>query len=640
MATYEQALALAIQHHRAGRLLEAKELYRRLIDTGVRNPSPFHLLGQAERHSGRPEEAVARFRQALAMEPDLDEVRVMLADALDDADRPEEAIATLRQALGLAPSSLKALHRLGTLLCTHGGGDRLPEATALLNRAVALDPSRPESFHDLAVALSRAERLEEALLNEERALVLQPDFAAAHMARGTFLNEIGDRDLARASQRMAVALMPAGPELYYNLGNTLHSRGELDAALGSYRRAVQIGLPIARLRVAAVLIQLGRLDEAEAELLQAPGIPGADVSASLDLLADLLCRQGRLEEGKTLFARIGEQPAANGGRYRGECMIGTASLLLHEGRAHEAAQLLARVSGDSSRLFTVKSVAVFRVTLAVMGATLERPANPAPDRPRIGSSSLASHGRFAHNALEYIMLRLYAEKHGYVLETPEWVGGYYFDINDPLPSGPLSPLYFPRRIINGLLTGRSTRPPVANCDILSPLFLFEHHEEYRARVQSWLKPRPLWSPFIAPVVERLRALGDTVVAIHIRRGDFVTFKYPITETAWYVDWLRSIWSGLKRPVLYLASDDLDGVRADFAEFRPVTRADLADPWPGLEYLQDFNVLANADVVGISAASGYSLLAARLNTTARLCVEPDMAARRVRPFAPWTAPGKP
>lgn len=639
MATFEQALALAIQHHRAGRLLEAKELYRRLIDSGVRNPMPVHLLGQAERHSGRSVEAVALFRQALAMNPDQGDVRIMLADTLRELGRVGEAIVVLRQALGMQPASCPAFHLLGTLLCAHGGGDRLPQAIVLLERATAIDPGRPEIHHDHAVALGRAERLEEALVSEERALALRPDFAAALMARGTFLNETGDRDLARASQRMALALAPAAPECHYNLGNTLHSRGEPGAALVCYQRAVRLGLPSARLRVATVLIQLGRLAEAEAELVQAPQLRGADVAASLDLLTDLLGRQGRLEEGRALLARLGEKSAADGVSYRGECMIGTASLFLREGRIQEAGQLLARVAGDSSRLFTVKSVATFRFTLDKLGVTLARPPNPAPDRPRVGSSTLATHGRFAHNALEYILVRLYAEKHGYVLETPEWVGGYYFDIDDPLPSGPLSPLYFPRRIVNGLLSGSLARPPVANCDILSPLFLFEHREEYRERVQSWLKPRPLWTPFVGPAVERLRALGDTVVAIHIRRGDFVTFKYPITETAWYVDWLRSIWGELKRPVLYLASDDLDGVRADFAAFRPVTRADLTDPWPGLEYLQDFNILANADIVGVSAASGYSLLAARLNTTVRLCVEPDMATRRVRPFAPWTMAGR-
>ena len=32
-------------------------------------------------------------------------------------------------------------------------------------------------------------------------------------------------------------------------------------------------------------------------------------------------------------------------------------------------------------------------------------------------------------------------------------------------------------------------------------------------------------------MDRLRMRGRTVVAVHIRRGDFIQYKYPITETA-------------------------------------------------------------------------------------------------------------
>jgi len=46
------------------------------------------------------------------------------------------------------------------------------------------------------------------------------------------------------------------------------------------------------------------------------------------------------------------------------------------------------------------------------------------------------------------------------------------------------------------------------------------------------------------------------------------------------------------------------------------------------------VLAEADVVGISAASGFSQLAARINRRARILAEPDPVARAIRPFVAW------
>ncbi|MFC5357855.1 hypothetical protein [Azospirillum himalayense] len=67
----------------------------------------------------------------------------------------------------------------------------------------------------------------------------------------------------------------------------------------------------------------------------------------------------------------------------------------------------------------------------------------------------------------------------------------------------------------------------------------------------------------------------------------------------------------------------------------VTRADVVEDWAGLDFLQDFHALMNADMVGTSPASGFSVLAVRLNTRARLFIEPDVAARRIRPFEAWT-----
>ena len=69
---------------------------------------------------------------------------------------------------------------------------------------------------------------------------------------------------------------------------------------------------------------------------------------------------------------------------------------------------------------------------------------------------------------KYVLLRLYAEQHGCVLETPDWVGGAYFDLDDPLPAGPLPPWPFARRVLNGSVMGTWDAEPVLDRDALSP----------------------------------------------------------------------------------------------------------------------------------------------------------------------------
>jgi tetratricopeptide (TPR) repeat protein len=634
MATIDEALALAMQHHRAGQMSAARDIYSRILEVDARNFNALHLLGVVERQGGNPALGAGLIARAIAVNPNQAEIHNNHGNALAATGDSDGAMAAYRRSLALSPDFNTAGYALGTLLA-RGGPDTWPAAIATLRRVTRVAPGFAEAHHDLRVVLRQSEFLDEAIASYLRGLAIKCDFAAGHMSLGNAYVEQGGRAAAIASFRRGLALAPAGPELYYNLGNALHACGMLDEARTAYLRAVRLGLNSGLVRAASVLVQAGDDAGAEALLVRSLTVPKGEIPTSIDMLAALMIRGGRVDEAKTLFQTLTSRPLIGSHVFLTESLTALATLALHENRPEDALALLARANSDNSRFFTVKSVAAFRSTLGRLGTTLSRPANPAPDRPRVTSSTLATHGRFAHNVLEYILLRLYAETYGYVLETPDWVGGYFFDVDDPAPSGPLSPLYFPRRIVNRLVAEPGTAPPVPDCDILSPLFLLEHKEIWRQRVQSWLKPRAMWRPFLDPAMERLRARGRTVVAIHIRRGDFIQFKYPITETAWYVTWLEALWPTLDRPVLYIASDDLAGVKQDFAAFAPVSRTDLVEDWPGLEFLQDFHVLMHADVVGISAASGYSLLAARLNANASLFAEPDVKSRSIRPFQPWT-----
>ncbi len=636
MATIPEALSVAIQCLNARRFADVRAICGQILAVDHSNTDALHLWGLAARQDGKLDEAIAMIGRAVESRPLFAATRVNLANALRAAGRHAEAQRCYRLAVAVAPDLASAWLAFGGHLTRDGGSAARNEAIRALSHATAIAPGDAEALHDLGLALRYADRAEDGIAALTKATAARPDHTAAWMNLGTALVENGEHARSRASLRRAVALTPNAGEVHFNNGNALHAAGHLEEALSAFLRSAHLGLVQARTRAAMVLHDLGRHGEAEEGYRHALTEDG-DTPTNIEQLTRLFMETGRIKEGRALFVGL-TQTEPLGRIYRGELLAALADLELQDGHAERAAALLGGVQGDSGRFFTVKSIAALRLTLDRLTGRpnnrLERPMNPTPDRPAVTSSTLASHGRFAHNVLEYVLVRLYAEKHGFTLETPEWVGGYYFDIDDPLPSRPYRPLYYPRHPLNRHLSGTAVEPPPSNVDFRSPLFLLEHKAEHRDRVQSWLRPRAVWSPFLDPALERLRARGDTVVAIHIRRGDFIQFNYPITETAWYVDWLRALWPTLARPVLYVASDDLAGVRQDFAEFAPVARADVAPDWPNLEFLQDFHVLMHADVVGISAASGFSLLAAQLNRRATLFVEPDVPGRRIRPFAPW------
>jgi tetratricopeptide (TPR) repeat protein len=636
MITAQNALAAAVERHNAGAVDEAAHIYRLIIDADGQNADALHLLGLAERQKGRRDEAVDLMRRALAIRPDMTQARHNLGNALSSAPvRLEEALAEYRRAVALDPGFFESYAALGGAMTRLGGPDHWRRAIWVLERALLLRPRAAEVEADRGLALRQCERLEDAIIAYRRAIELNGALPGPRMSLGNALLEQGELDGARRSLIMATTLLPGAREPYYNLGNTLHAAGRLEEALAAYRRAWRLGLSNGLARAALVLEQLGRREEAIFTADATLAHSGVDVGSCFDLIGRVAGNDAEIPYLRRYFEKWLNQPTPSGENHAGDAMVALAALDLRGGKPHEAARRLENMRGDDCRFFTIRSVARLRATLEDAGLTLIRP-EPKPDgRPRISSSTLATHGRFAHNALEYVLLRLYAEKFDLSLETPDWVGGWYFDLQDPRQGPPLSPWFFPRHNLNAYVTGERTAPPRTDCDILSPLFLLEHREIWRERAQEWLKPRTCWLPFVQPAVDALRSRGDTVVAVHIRRGDFVQYKYPITETAWYVEWLNEIWPTLKNPVLYVASDDLDGVRHDFARFAPLTLTDVAAPWQGLEYLQDFHILSQADVVGTSAASGFSLLAARLNTRAQAFFEPDMAARRIRPFSPWT-----
>lgn len=305
-------------------------------------------------------------------------------------------------------------------------------------------------------------------------------------------------------------------------------------------------------------------------------------------------------------------------------------------REGEAAAALAELAGredDDGGFFTVRALSRLRLDLETRGlAVPPRPAALDDAPPTISIRSLADCGRFAQTTLEYLLVRIAAEKAGWRVETPDWVGHWVFELDDPAVSA-LRPTFGGLgEALNDYIEGIGPPPP-PNVDVGSPWTLRRFSPAYRERVQKWLTPRPIWRPRLEAAQNALRARGRTVVAFHLRRGDFVKLGYPITETRACLEWLGAHWRDLDDPVLYLASDEPASIRRAFADYAPITIEDLDCRWRGLEFLQDFHILANADILGASTASGFSFLAALLNQRARIFLRPN-GDGRMTPFDPW------
>jgi predicted O-linked N-acetylglucosamine transferase (SPINDLY family) len=203
MTTIAEAYAIAMEHHRAGRLAVAEEVYRRI----------------------------------LAVEPEAAEVTLQLGLALEGQGRLDAAADCYRRAAELKPDMVEAHYDLGNLLRTRGHAH---EALPCLERAIALKPDLPQAHLARANTLLGLGQFAAAVDGYRRALEVAPAYAEAHNNQGVALQSLGQLDEALACYQRAIRQQPDYAEAWNNLGQVLQSRAELDEAIAAFRQAVQL----------------------------------------------------------------------------------------------------------------------------------------------------------------------------------------------------------------------------------------------------------------------------------------------------------------------------------------------------------------------------------------------------------------
>lgn len=262
--------AIALQ---SGRADDAADLIRRSLAANDRNPDAHANLGAALLRLGRVPDAMAALNRALAIDPDHADAHYNAGLVLLEAGEPDQARQAFAAVLRAQPDRPDAVMKLGVALMRL---DRTEEGLAALRRAAALAPGEPSVHYNLAVALLRQglpDEAEDHLLriggdaarapevayalgqvNAERgdpegaaelfraALAADPDNAAAHIALGKQLMDLGDLVEAEAHMRRARALQPETPEIRCNLGLIADALGRHDEAVSLFRGAGEPGL--------------------------------------------------------------------------------------------------------------------------------------------------------------------------------------------------------------------------------------------------------------------------------------------------------------------------------------------------------------------------------------------------------------
>ncbi|MDH3747366.1 MAG: sulfotransferase [Gammaproteobacteria bacterium] len=175
-------LAHAAEHHKAGRIEDATELYKEVLRDNPNNVDALRMLGIIAYSVSDIDEAERLFRRAVKLAPDFVNAIIDLGNTLKDQNRFEEAIDCFRQAINLEPTGVKA-HFL------------------------------------LASTLSPAALSNEAIESYERVLELRPKHAGAKLGLGHMLKTVGRQEEAVQAYRDCIELKPNKGETYWSLAN-------------------------------------------------------------------------------------------------------------------------------------------------------------------------------------------------------------------------------------------------------------------------------------------------------------------------------------------------------------------------------------------------------------------------------------
>jgi Flp pilus assembly protein TadD len=148
----DRDFAAALEHHKVGQLVEAADLYERILAAAPNHHEARRLLGLACFQQGRATDAERLLRAAIASAPENAKAYDNLAVVLHSLRRADEALSASRKAVELAPANPGFLLNLGNLYIEMG---RRPDAIDAFRRAVRAAPDDAGIHRRLAAELLR-----------------------------------------------------------------------------------------------------------------------------------------------------------------------------------------------------------------------------------------------------------------------------------------------------------------------------------------------------------------------------------------------------------------------------------------------------------------------------------------------------
>ncbi len=213
MVSIPEAFAIALEHHRAGRLREAETIFRRILDVAPDHADCLHLLGLIAYQQGQHESAVQWLTRAIQSNDRIADFHDHLGSALRAQGQREQAAAAFRRALTLDPQKPGVQLQLGVLLLSMGEAGAAADA---FRAELARDPNHRSALLNLGAALCEQEKLQEAKASFQRLVEIDPGYAPAWNNLAAIQLEQGEVEAAAVNYDQAIRLDTNYAQAYSN----------------------------------------------------------------------------------------------------------------------------------------------------------------------------------------------------------------------------------------------------------------------------------------------------------------------------------------------------------------------------------------------------------------------------------------
>src|SRR6266853_267412 len=230
---------LAVAQDRTGDRAGATESFEALLHLDPNDITAIDYLGWGALRKGNPEEAEARFRHALEVQPNGAEARRGLAQSLDAQKKPEAA-AAYRDYLELMPSDSEACSRLVHLLVEQKENDA---ALAELDRLDSGKLPTVDSLKLRADVQIAGKKWDAAIATLQQALALAPNDAQLHGGLGRIFLQLRNFDAAEKELRIAMRLDGKNLDYWKDLSSTFFLGGNYPATLAALDEIAKMEQP-------------------------------------------------------------------------------------------------------------------------------------------------------------------------------------------------------------------------------------------------------------------------------------------------------------------------------------------------------------------------------------------------------------